>query len=372
MRGKRLYLACNIVKNWSSYLLGVPQPVPVGYVIIGTTFHCNAKCIMCNIHKLYKEKPGLCNNELELPALLEKLKESEVIKKINHIDLTGGEPFIKEHLDDFIIGLFRLPNINLVTINTNGLLPDKIISAVSGILKSLPNGKFFSVSVSMDGIGEVHDRIRGIEGAFDRVEKTLAGLKDLRIEHPDFTIRSNAVIQPENIDHLGELKKYWGENKIAGAFGLIQTPFYTLSRDAGCNSVPFGKDDIQKIKSIGPKSKGADYYLDHNCNRPLHCFAGYASMFIDPFGNVYPCNFLAEREDYQMGSIKADPVDAVWTSRVARDIRAKVKKCPYTGCWNGCEVDQTMIQFEPIERVVKAMTLGMLSYYKMKKLNNFQ
>src|SRR5208283_1785965 len=216
MKGKRLNLAGNIIKNWSSYLFGVPQPVPVGYVIIGLTFHCNAKCLMCDIHNLYKEKPALCHNELELPSLLERLKESKVIKKINHIDLTGGEPFIKEHIADFITGLFGLPNINLVTINTNGLLSDKITHDVNRILKAMPEGNNFSVSVSMDGIGEIHDKIRGVSGAFGRIEKTIAGLKVLRSEHTGFSIRSNAVVQPDNIDHLAELQEYWFEHDITG------------------------------------------------------------------------------------------------------------------------------------------------------------
>jgi len=370
---KNLSLAYKILKNWSSYVLGFPTPIPVGYVIIGTTFLCNAKCIMCDIHTFYKEMPDLHNKEIGLPMMLARLKESQVIKAISHIDLTGGEPFLKKDLKDFIIELFRLPKIDLITINTNGILTDKIIGDVSAILGALNGEKSFSISISIDGMGELHDKIRGVNGAFTKVENTIAVLKELRDKYSNFMICSNAVIQPENIDSLTQIKDYWKGHNIAGAFSVIQSPFYTHSTQSVYNCISnFGREDIEKIKSIGPKSKGMNYYLDNNFKRPLYCFAGYASMFIDPFGKVYPCNFIGGNDDYLMGDVKDMEIDRIWVSRTASEIRSKIKICPYTTCWNGCEVDQTMIQFEPVERLMKAVSFGFFSYYKMKGLNGFE
>ena len=353
--------------------MGFPAPVPVGYLIIGTTFLCNAGCMMCDIHKFYGETPDLRNKEIDFTTIFTRLKESKIIKQINHMDLTGGEPFLKKDLKDFIIELFGLPKINLISINTNGLLTDKITDDANTILETLSREKCFSISVSIDGIGELHDRIRGVLGAFAKVEKTIDRLKKLRDKYSNFTICSNAVIQHENIDSLVQIKDYWGKHNIAGAFSVIQTPFYTHSAQSEYNCIStYSRDDIEKIKSIGPKSKGMNYYLDNNFTRPLHCFAGYASMFIDPFGNVYPCNFLTGNEDYCMGNVNDAEIDGIWASKTASDVRYKVKVCPYTTCWNGCEVDQTMIQFEPLDRLTRAVSFGFLSYYKIKGLNKFE
>ncbi len=349
------------------------MPVPVGYVIIGTTFLCNARCMMCDIHKFYGETPDLHRNEIGFPMMLDRLKESKIINAISHIDLTGGEPFLKKDLKDFIIELFRLPKINLITINTNGLLTNKIIEDVSAILEMLDKEKRFSISVSLDGAGETHDKIRGVTGAFAKVEDTIKGLKELRGRYANFSICSNAVIQHENIDSLAQIKDYWKKHNIVGAFSVIQTPFYTHSIQSAYNCISkYSREDIEKMKSTGPKSKGMNYYLDNNFTRPLHCFAGYASMFIDPFGNIYPCNFLTGNKDYLMGNIKDTGIDRIWVSRTSLDIRAKVKVCPYTACWNGCEVDQTMIQFEPLDRLIRTVSFGLLSYYKMKGLSGFE
>jgi radical SAM protein with 4Fe4S-binding SPASM domain len=244
---------------------------------------------------------------------------------------------------------------------------------VSAILEMLNKTKHFSVSVSIDGIGEIHDKIRGITSAFAKVENTIDRLKELRDRYTNFTICSNAVIQHENINSLSQIKDYWGKHNITGAFSVIQAPFYTHSVQSAYNCISkYSGEDIEKMKSISPKSKGINYYLDNNFTRPLHCFAGYASVFIDPFGNIYPCNFLTGNEDYLMGNIESTEIDRIWVSQKASDIRAKVKACSYTTCWNGCEVDQTMIQFEPLARLISAVSFGYLSYYKIKGLNGFE
>jgi radical SAM protein with 4Fe4S-binding SPASM domain len=370
---KNFNLAYNIIKNWSSYILGFPIPIPVGYVIIGTTFLCNARCMMCDIHKFYGDTPALNNKEMGLSKIFMRLKESKIIKAINHIDLTGGEPFLKKDLKDFIIELFGLPNIHLITINTNGLLVNKIMDDVNAILETLKNKKRFSVSVSLDGVGETHDKIRGVTGAFAKVDNTVNGLKKLRDKYPNFAMCSNAVIQHENIDALSQIKAYWENHNIAGAFSVIQNPFYTHRVRSAYNCISrYSREDIEKMKSIEPKSTGMNYYLDNYCTRPLHCFAGYSSMFLDPFGNVYPCNFLSGKSDYLMGNAKDTKIDNIWKSQTASDIRSKIKACPYTTCWNGCEVDQTMIQFEPLNRLIKTISFGSLSFYKIKGLNGFE
>ena len=361
-----------IIKNWISYCFNFAEPIPVGYVIIGLTYACNARCTMCDIHKLYKENPRLREEELDLSVVLKRLSESRMLKKISHIDLTGGEPFLKEGLDDFIIGLFNLPQIRVVSLNTNGFLTEKIAATTQQILKAIPRGKFFSISVSIDGIGPVHDLIRSTPHAFEYVDSTIAQLKRLREKFPDFTIRSNAVIQKENIDFLELIKEYWKLHGIQGAFAVIQHPFYTSRTQARQDNNYFSADAIRKIMAIEPKNKGMNYYLEHGFRRPLPCFAGYAALFIDQWGALYPCNFLSGNTAFEMGSIKTESIDSIWRSPRAWQVRGMVKSCPYTVCWNGCEVDQTLIQHEPIERLAKVLSLGFFSYYRSRGLKNFK
>jgi len=327
--------------------------------------------MMCDISDYYKKNPQKLDEELELPFLLFRIKESRLIARVSNIDLTGGEPFLKEGLGDFIIGIFSMPQIKLVDINTNGFCTDKIIAVTRQILEKIPKNKYFSLSVSIDGIGPVHDKIRGVSGAFLNVDRTVGELTKLRAKYANFKIRSNAVIQHDNIDSIAAIKKYWDQHAIEGAFSVIQNPFYTRY-EQGCRDNYFSPDDVRKIKEAMPKSKGMNYYLENGFKRPLHCFAGYAALFIDQFGDVYPCNFLGRNESFVMGNIRDSTLDSIWVSSKAREIRDKIKKCAYTSCWNGCEVDQTMIQFEGIDKILKVLSLGCLSYYRLRGLRGFK
>lgn len=371
---KNTILALNILRNWSSYIIGFPHPVPIGYVIISTTYACNAKCRMCNLHEFYQERPELSGKEFDLIEMLDRVRESSILGSINHIDLTGGEPFLKKDLKRFIIGLFALPAIDLITVNTNGMLTTKIVEDVAEIIEVLKSHQRFSLSISIDGIGSLHDTIRGVPGAFDRVEKTVAVLSAIQKRDPRFSLRSNAVIQPANLHSLDQIQAYWRKQGITGSFGVIQTPFYThTSEQMSYNDIrEFTGDELTIVKSATPKSRGMNTYLDNECRRPLHCFAGYSAMCIDPFGTIYPCNFLTGNEEYRIGSIRDAGIDALWTSPSAWNVRDKVKACPYTHCWNGCEVDQTMIQFEPVNMALSASSCGLVSYYRLKGFSNFQ
>ena len=367
---KNITLALNILRNWSAYLFGFPHPIPVGYVIIATTYACNARCMMCNLHDYYRKQPDLFAKEIDLALLFHALKRSSLMQTVRHIDLTGGEPFLRKDLQHFIKKLFILPAVDLITMNTNGLLTSKITADVDGIVKGIKANQRFSLSISIDGIGAVHDKIRGVPGAFNKVAKTIAALSKLRDQYPQFSLRSNAVIQPENVHALEPIQAFWKKNAIAGTFSVIQAPFYTHGHKQGAyNDIRnFSNQELSVIKSIDCKSRGMNDYLDKGCVRPLHCFAGYTAMCIDPFGTLYPCNFLTGHKHYRLGNIQKSSIDEAWTSPRARAVRKKTKACPYTHCWNGCEVDQTLVQFDAVDRMMRALSCGLVGYYRMKGL----
>ena len=68
--------------------------------------------------------------------------------------------------------------------------------------------------------------------------------------------------------------------------------------------------------------------------RMLPCEAGSANFFIDPFGDVYPCNGLEEKYwQKSMGNIHQTPdFMEIWQSARAEEVRAMVRKCP-KNCW---------------------------------------
>ena len=64
--------------------------------------------------------------------------------------------------------------------------------------------------------------------------------------------------------------------------------------------------------------------------RPLPCEVGTDMFFLDPSGNVMPCN--GSDKPMVMGNLHEQTFDALWHSEQAAQIRAQVARCPKQ-CW---------------------------------------
>ena len=64
--------------------------------------------------------------------------------------------------------------------------------------------------------------------------------------------------------------------------------------------------------------------------RPLPCEAGTDVFFLDPYGNIMPCN--GSDESMIMGNLRNKTFDEIWQGSKADEIRKEVKKC-FKQCW---------------------------------------
>lgn len=95
-----------------------------------------------------------------------------------------------------------------------------------------------------------------------------------------------------------------------------------------------------QLKENSPKSwfraffnMGLINYIEGN-KRLLPCEAGFVNFFVEPYGDVYPCNGLEEKYWMKsMGNIRETPdFKEIWNSEQAREVREMVRKCP-KNCW---------------------------------------
>ena len=123
---------------------------PQGYIIYTPTYRCNYKCYHCNLE-------NLAANQIELNAseIYKIFRDSKTLNKLP-IDISGGEPFLKEDIIEIITNLIKLGHS--VGINTNGSFPEKIRK----LIKEVENTDLMSFGVSIDGFENIHDKIRGI------------------------------------------------------------------------------------------------------------------------------------------------------------------------------------------------------------------
>jgi radical SAM protein with 4Fe4S-binding SPASM domain len=286
------------------------------------TYRCQMRCKMCNIWK----NPSDQNSEITAGEL------GMLPKGFEFINLTGGEPFLREDLEE-IIGVLS-PKAKRVVVSTSGWHYKRI-------LRIVPRFKNVGVRVSIEGLSQKNDELRGRYGGFDRGLKTLLGLQRAGVKDIGFGITVSNH-NSEDMLWLYELGKSMGLEFATAAFH---------------NSYYFHKDDNlisntrevcenfrelarRQMKENNPKSwfralfnLGLIRYINQQ-KRMLPCEAGSMNFFIDPYGEVYPCNGLEEK--YWMDSMgnirKADNFEDIWFSQRAEQVRQKVATCP-KNCW---------------------------------------
>lgn len=148
------------------------------------TSACNLACKMCLIRR---GPQGTLTREHAF-----QVAEFAGRRGFKEIEISGGEPTLVEHFWDLLDRLCDTgAEVRLVTNGTR--LTEEHVRWLSGY----PN---LWIQVSIDGVGELHDSIRGVRGAFDASEKALRALADSGCR-----VATNTVVQRSNFRHIVEL-----------------------------------------------------------------------------------------------------------------------------------------------------------------------
>ena len=281
------------------------------------TYRCNAKCNMCDVWH-YPTKPA---EEIGLDVI-EKLPE------MFFTNITGGEPFVRQDIEE-IVALLRKKTKRIV-ISTNGYFTDKIIS----LCKKYPD---LGIRISIEGQKETNDAIRRIPDGYDRSMKTLYTLRDMGIKDIGFGM----TVQDVNARDLVPLYELSKELGYEFATATLHNSHYFHKSDNMIHDKDMVIGEFEKLidellKSKKLKSWFRAYFNDGLINyikgnkRLLPCEMGQDGFFMDPWGDILPCNGMDVKQP--MGNLKEQSWDEIWNSRRAQEVKNMVKTCP-KNCW---------------------------------------
>ena len=289
-----------------------------GSIIV--TYRCPMQCKMCNIWA-NPTKPS----EEFAPELLEKLP------RMHSVNITGGEPFIREDIEE-IVKILRKKTDRIV-FSTSGWFSDRIIA----LAKKYPDLGF---RISIEGLSVKNDELRGRPGGFDKGLRTLLELRRMGVKDIGFGITVSNNNSGDMLD-LYELNK---NLKMEFATASFHNSFYFHKYDnqvTNLDEVCANFDElIQRLmKENNPKSWFRAFFNLGLINyvrggrRMLPCEAGSENFFLDPYGNILPCNGMEERCWFAaMGNLKEATFEEIWNSPQAAVVRDKVAHCP-KNCW---------------------------------------
>ena len=156
---------------------------------------CNARCVMCHV---WKRQRG---PELS-PDGFGSLLSDDFFREVRHLGITGGEPTLRSDLERYYdVALRVLPNLQGGHFITNGFSQAKALRIFSKVKTSYSaRGVSFGGMVSIDGVGVVHDAVRGRPNAFARTSGTLFAMRDAGIP-----VIACCTIVKENVYALHDL-----------------------------------------------------------------------------------------------------------------------------------------------------------------------
>jgi len=284
------------------------------------TYRCQNQCRMCHIWK-HPTRP----EEEFAPELLERLPS------LDFCNITGGEPFLREDIGE-IIRILR-KKAKRIVISTNGYLTEKII-AVAAANPSV------GVRVSLEGLQEVNDALRGMPGGFERGLRTLLELRRMGIKDIGFGI----TVSDGNARDMLALYRLAKDQGMEFATAAVHNSYYFHKFDNVLTrkdeAIACFRDLVDELLATRRVKNWFRAYFNFGLAnyiqgkpRLLPCTAGTDIFFLDPWGEVLPCNGMEESIWFaSFGNLKKTSFEELWNSDKARAIRAQVARCP-KNCW---------------------------------------
>lgn len=324
-----------------------------GTVIV--TYRCNAKCTMCNRYKV----PSKPEEEITVDTI-RKLPE------MYFTNITGGEPFIREDLKDIVRELYK--KSDRIVISTNGFFTERIVD----LCKEFPQ---IGIRISIEGLEQTNNEIRGLEDGFNRGYTTLRTLVDMGMKDVGFGM----TVQDKNAGDLVALYDISDELGMEFATASLHNSFYFVESNNIIHDRLMVAENFEKLinrllDSNSPK-KWFRAYFNHGLinyifsqKRLLQCDMSFDTFFIDPFGDVMPCNGTKEKE--VMGNLNEQSWDELWNSEKAESVRKKVRSCD-RNCWMIGSVSPAMHKYIciPAMWVIKHK---FLRFFKKKKYSMYE
>lgn len=315
---------------------GWPKLLPLN-ITLSPSPKCNSRCLTCNIWMKRENELSLD----EWDKVLASLGQAPY-----WFTISGGEPLMFPGIVELTKLAYKHCRPGIINIPTNAILksgPER----VRDILETC-TGSQIIINLSLDGVGDKHDFIRGVPGNFAKFEERLNQYFALRDEFPNLAVGIHSVVSVFSAGHLDELIAYADQSGADQFITEIAEPRVELDT-VGLPITPSPEEYAAAIDRLmayvnSKRYKGVakiteafrvEYYklvkriLDEQ-DQVIPCYAGWASAQIYADGTVWPCCVRAD----DLGNLRDHNYDfkAIWfgdkIKEVRRSIAAKECHCP--------------------------------------------
>lgn len=311
-------------------------------VVLPVTYFCNANCDMCALGEL-NQREHLADEELVALFSLPSISGS-----LRAINVTGGEPTTRRDLPRLVARLVDVcPYLESFSLNSNGMLPTSADTIAKVIDVGRARGKKVYIFISLDGIGALHDEIRGVPGAFEKTVATIDAILALNIPVSEMKLGVSATATRKNIGRLEDVLDFAIERDILVSFTFpMLTDIYMTNSE---RTQLWREEDLAVrfadfIDRLGPHaahvSPPLSFYADlqtmlRGGRRTAACVFRRGGFFLEPSGEVRPCWRSSE---LLFGSIRETPFDEIWNGKARRNVLETIDDRFCSSCPSPCYV----------------------------------
>jgi MoaA/NifB/PqqE/SkfB family radical SAM enzyme len=332
-----LSLLAKLPLYWAYRRFGWPLMFPFS-IVVSVSYRCNSKCQTCDVWR----KPNDDMTQAEWDKTFANIGRGPL-----YFTFTGGEPFLRRDTVDMALSAYHHCRPSVITIPTNGILTRQIINQVERLCQDAPKATI-GINLSLDELGERHDRIRMVPGNWQKALTTWSELKALQNHHRNLVLTNHTVISTYNIDRFFEI--YAGLESLEPDSYITEIAEERVELDTvGWNITPMAEKygpiaDFLSQKAQQRPVKGfakitqafrAEYYqlakrILYERRQVIPCYAGWASCQIAPNGDIWSCCIRAE----SVGNLRNHNYDLrpIWRSQAMANLRHSISQgecqCP--------------------------------------------
>ena len=293
------------------------------YLFVELTNQCNLRCLHCG-SDCSRDKRQYIATEMLLAALREIAKD--FVPRTVMVCLTGGEPLLHPDFSKIVQEIVKLGFPWGMT--TNGTLID---AAKAQELKAFGLG---SITISLDGPEEMHERLRNVKGCFRKAVDAIE-----RLHSVGMPIQVTSVIHKGNFPSLEAMYRLMCDMNIQSWRIINLEPIgrakehqhLLLSRGEMLQLLDFIREKRFSTDTPMDVLFGCSHYLSYEYEHEVRdnyflCGAGIYVGSILCNGDIYSCLDIERRSELVQGNIATDRFSNVWRERF-REFRMNRADC---------------------------------------------
>lgn len=313
------------------------------------TYNCQSRCITCSIWDIHPK------DELTIEEIR---KFAEKNNYFRWIELTGGEPFLRSDIVE-VAKAFKenCRDLYLLTMPTNSLCNIATVEARLRQILSLGIPRIV-ITVSLDGHRELHDKIRGVPGNYDKAMEVFALVRKLKAEYRNVDAVFGYTMSKFN---QGQFEQTF--NSVRQSFpGITYNDFHInlaqtseiYYKNEAMDIRPDGESAAKEIEgflsrrgaSVDPMIIIENAFLKRLAvfartrRSPMKCRSLEASLFMDGWGNVYPSIMWNKK----VGNVRETDLslEPILGGAAALEVEREIKEGKEPSEWTSCEAYQVL------------------------------